>query len=155
MALEKRLNSVEKNMHKSLMNHPELNLTKKWKRGHGYFLIGTKTTNPLNGESKITFRTSSDIKEFVDKIVDKIIPHDEKPPYKTIQHEKPTQTKKDEILTMILSSKTEIKKEINQLDGLIHAKTLIIELSTEAIEQAKSKANGLRIALEILQKNSK
>ena len=57
------LNAVERNMYKALLNHPEENIELTWKRGrtksHLYFLVGKKTMNPRNGESKISFQNES------------------------------------------------------------------------------------------------
>ena len=53
--LKNELNTVERVMYKSLMNNPEENVERRWKRGHGYFLVGRKITNPNNGDCRITF----------------------------------------------------------------------------------------------------
>ena len=131
MAIETQLGSKEKGMHRALTNDPNPQAMRKWNYNKTQFLIGRKTTNGMSGETKIEF-------EKVPR------PKDEA-----------TKTRKEIVLDQLINSKSDIKKEINQLNGLIHAKTLIIELSTEAIEQAKAKNIGLRTALEILQKNSK
>lgn len=52
----KKLNSVEKNMFKSLQNDPKDNVERKWKRGHGYYLVGKKITNS-HGEARFSFET--------------------------------------------------------------------------------------------------
>jgi len=51
------LNTVERNMFKALKNCPLENVERRWKRGHGYYLVGKKRIDPMNGETKFSFET--------------------------------------------------------------------------------------------------
>lgn len=131
MSLETQLNTKERAMYRALKNDKNPYAERKWIYNKTQFLIGKKTTNEMTGEFKVRWKKAPRSKE------------------------EATKSRKEMVLDQLLNSKEEIKKEMTQLSGLIHAKTLIIELSTQAIEEAKAKNLGLRTALEILQKNSK
>lgn len=64
------LSAVERNMYKALLNHPEENLVLTWKRGktekYLYFLVGKKSTNARNGESKISFQNESVLRKILE-----------------------------------------------------------------------------------------
>ena len=55
--MQTELNTVERNMYKTLKNCPEENIERRWKRGHGWYLIGKKKTDGRNGETKFSFET--------------------------------------------------------------------------------------------------